>query len=93
MNKEYFIKMVEKLSFYDKKEGLLAVLLEINSTNFILDMITDMGDMLITMVNPNLANTVKDSFYETFWDNLREGNEEDWGNFYDTLIKNTSKYS
>lgn len=84
MNKEEFISRVNTLSEYNDKELQLSNILNCDCS-FVSDMIGDMGEMLITAVNPNLVGLAEDYFYETFWNNLGEADEEDWTSFYDAL--------
>ncbi len=84
MNKQEFIKRVMALSEYSDKELQLSNILNCDCS-FISEMLSEMGDMLITAVNPNLEGLAEDYFYETFWNNLGEADEDDWDSFYDTL--------
>lgn len=86
MNKQEFIKRVNTLSEYNNKELQLSNILNCDCS-FVSDMISEMGSMLITAVNPNLEGLAEDYFYETFWNNVGEADEEDWDSFYDTLVK------
>lgn len=85
MTKQEFIERVKHLSVYNKKELQLEEVFNISCENLVSDMIVEMGDMLITAVNPNLEGLVEDYFYETFWNNLGEIDESEWGAFYDLL--------
>ena len=85
MTKQEFIERVKHLSVYNKKELQLEEAFNIGCENLVSDMIVEMGDMLITAVNPNLEGLAEDYFHETFWNNLSEIDESEWGTFYDLL--------
>ena len=85
MTKQEFIERVKHLSVYNEKELQLEEVLNIGCENLINDMISEIGDMLITAVNPNLEGLAEDYFHETFWNNFGEIDESEWGTFYDLL--------
>lgn len=87
MDKQEFIKRVTVLSEYSDKERQLSDILCICDSNFVSELINDMGDMLITAVNHNLTGLTEDYFYETFWNMLDEADAGDWSSFYDALSK------
>lgn len=86
MTRETFLEKVKCLSAYNEKELQLEEILNIDCLNFVYNMISDMGDTLIIAVNPDLIDSEKDYFYETFWNNINNKvNESTWRIFYDRL--------
>lgn len=86
MHKIEFVKRVIKLVRYSKKEYQLEEALNIGCENLINDMISEMGEILIVAVNPDLKGLTEDYFYDTFWNNVNDAvNEEAWGEYYDAL--------
>lgn len=88
MERQYFIDKAVRLTGYEQSIDALDKAFDGGciSEGFLGNMSSDIADLLITGVNPNLEGLAEDYFYEIFW-NLAcsEGDEEAWGEYYDLL--------
>lgn len=88
MDRQYFIDKVMRLESYDQAINTIDEAFDGGSISegFLGNILSDIADLLITGVNPNLEGLAEDYFYETFWDYVSEqADKEAWGEYYDLL--------